>query len=92
VGTTTFRGDVIAADANDATTIYIDDTAPSRVVRFSASGTGPGLSLANQFTYGGSVASITPLALAANGSALNVYGWSGSQLASFSMHEPTAGS
>jgi serine/threonine protein phosphatase PrpC len=92
-GNTTFRGgDVISADADDSTTIYIDDTAPNRVVRFSASGTGPGLGLADQFTYGGSVSSINQLALAANGSVLNVYGWSGSQLASFSIDEPKAGS
>jgi serine/threonine protein phosphatase PrpC len=92
-GNTTFRGgDVIAADADNSTTIYIGDTAPNRVVRFSASGTGPGLGLADQFTYDGSVSSINQLALAANGSVLNVYGWSGSQLASFSIDEPKTGS
>jgi hypothetical protein len=82
----------MSADADDPTTIYIDDTAPNRVVRFSASSIGSGLGLADQFTYGGSVASINPFALAANGSVLNVYGWSGSQLASFAIKEPKAGS
>jgi serine/threonine protein phosphatase PrpC len=92
-GNTTFRGDdVIAADADDSTTIYIEDTAQNRVVRFSASGTGPGLGLADQFTYGGSIPSFNQLALAANGTVLNVYGWSGSQLASFSVDEPKSGS
>jgi serine/threonine protein phosphatase PrpC len=92
-GTTTFRGaDVIAADTNDSTTIYINDTAQNRTVRFSASGTGPGLGLAKQFTYGGSISSFNQLALAANGPVLNVYGWSGSQLASFYIDEPQSGS
>jgi hypothetical protein len=89
---TTFRGgDIISSDANDSTTIYIDDIPLKRVVRFSASGTGPGLGLADQFTYDGTMAGINQLALAANGSVLNVYGWSGSQLASFSIDEPIAG-
>ncbi|MGO8946173.1 MAG: hypothetical protein ACLQUY_00625, partial [Ktedonobacterales bacterium] len=92
-GNTTFPGgDVLSADANDATAIYVGDSAQNRVVRFSASGTGPGLGLADQFTYGAPVSSIEQLALAANGSVLNVYGWSGSQLASFAIDEPAAGS
>jgi hypothetical protein len=90
---TLFRGaDVFSVDANDSTSIYIDDTALSRVVRFSLITTSPGLVLANQFTYGGLIPSLNQLALALNGSVLNLYGWSGSQLASVSITEPIAGS
>ena len=91
--TTTFGGaDSLSADANDPTKIYVGDGTQKRVVRFSASGTGPGLGLAEQFTYGAPASSIEQVALAANGGALNVYGWNGSQLASFSIVEPLAGS
>ncbi len=86
---TTFRGGAsLSSDANDSAAIYVGDSSQNRVVRFSASGTGPGLGLADQFTYGAPIASIEQLALAANGPSLNAYGWSGSQLASFSVTEP----
>jgi serine/threonine protein phosphatase PrpC len=88
-GVTTFlNGDVLAADAAAPTTVYVADGGNDRVIRFSASGNGPGLGLANQFTYSQPLSNMHQLALAANGSVLNVYGWNGSQLASFSINEP----
>jgi hypothetical protein len=82
------NGDVLAADAAAPSTLYVADGDHDRVVRFSASGNGPGLGLANQFTYSQPLSNMQQLALAANGSVLNVFGWNGSQLASFPINEP----
>ena len=91
-GNTMFRnGAMLASDANAPATVYIGDGAQNRVVRFTASGSGPGLGLANQFTYSAPLKNMQELALAANGSVLNVYGWYGSQLASFPIDEPVVG-
>jgi serine/threonine protein phosphatase PrpC len=92
-GNTMFRnGATLAADANAPATVYVGDGAKNRVVRFTASGSGPGLGLANQFTYSTPLENMQELALAANGPVLNVYGWNGSQLASFPISEPAPGS
>ena len=84
------NGAVVAADANAPTTVYVGDGASNRVVRFSASAAGPGVGLSNQFVYSAPLTHMQQLALAANATVLNVYGWSGSQLASFSVDEPAA--
>jgi hypothetical protein len=87
---TTFRhGAMLASDANAPTTVYVGDGSVNRVVHLTASGSGPGLGYTNQVTYSAPLENMQELALAANGPVLNVYGWNGSQLASFSISEST---
>jgi hypothetical protein len=78
---------MLASDADAPATVYVGEGSLDRVVRFTGSRSGSGLGLANQFTYSAPLKNMQELAVGANGNVLNVYGWYGSQLASFSVSE-----
>ncbi len=90
-GTLFGSGASLAGDPAQRTNILLGDPASSRVVRFLANQTGQGLSLNAQYVYGAPLTNVKGLALSTAGTTLTVFAWSGSQLNTFSIPEPTAG-
>ncbi len=81
-------GAVLVADPLVKTHVLLGDGASNRVVRFVVGTAEPGLGLDSQFVYGAPFAGATQLALAANAGTLDVYIWSGTQLAGFVVPDP----
>ncbi len=82
--------DTLLADPALHTHLFVNDGAQNRIVRFVASASGPGLGLAAQYVYGAPITNLHPLAVASNGTALGVYGWSGGDLIALAMPEPSS--
>jgi serine/threonine protein phosphatase PrpC len=87
-------GALLLADPAMRSELLVSDPANGRLVRFttgsSAVGT-TGLGLSGQYVYSSPPGPLTGLATTSDGSTLTVYGWSGSQLATFATPEPPTG-
>jgi serine/threonine protein phosphatase PrpC len=90
-GSTQFDShDMLLADSALHTHLLVNDGAQSRLIRFIASGTGPGLGLAAQYVYDKPLVNVSPLAVTSNGTTLGVYGWSAGSLVALPIPEPSA--
>jgi hypothetical protein len=87
-------GASLLADPGIPTVLLLSDPTNGRLVRFNSGSSAVatiGLGLSGQYVYSSPPGPLTGLATTSDGSTLTVYGWSGSQLATFATPEPPAG-
>jgi serine/threonine protein phosphatase PrpC len=82
-------GATLTIDPAVKTHLLVSDPANMRIARFDTSGASGTFQPVTQYVYGTPLAGVKGVTVASDGTLLTVYAWSGSQLATFSMPEPS---
>jgi serine/threonine protein phosphatase PrpC len=87
---TTFPGGAtLTIDPAVKTHLLVSDPANMRIVLFDITGASGTFQPVTQYVYGTPLAGVKGVTVASDSTLLTVYAWSGSQLATFSMREPS---
>ncbi len=91
-GGTSFLGDVtLVVDPAQPTYVLMENGAKSRVVVFTTSTSGPGMTLHVQYVYGAPLSKVSQLGLVSFKGETTAYVWSNGQLATFPLPQASLG-